>query len=318
MAKSARLVVLDAAQVAAQLSYADCIPLVRQAMIALSDGSAKQLLRSFIAMGEARTFAQMPAALGERGYFGAKLISVFADPNDPGHRAHKGLVVVFEGETGDPVCVADAGEVTRIRTAAASALATDVLARPEATVLTVMGAGLQARGHIEAISLVRQLGEVRIWARTYERAAMLAAEMDSAARPVRAVKDARESVRGADIIATTTSSPTPILLGEWVAPGAHVNLVGSSSPAPTETDHDLVVKSRFVADHRLHVLAHGAEFLKAKEAGLVTDAHVLEIGEVLMGKVPGRQSADQVTVYKSLGHAVQDLASVGWLYEKNR
>lgn len=319
MASSPRLVVLDAAACAAQLSYADCIPLVRRGMIALSDGSARQLLRSFISMGEARTFAQMPAALGERDWFGAKLISVFADPNDPGHRAHKGLVVLFEGEHGDPVCIADAGEITRIRTAAASALATDVLARKDASVLMVMGAGLQAKGHVEAISVVRRLKEVRIWARNFERARALAAEMTTAALPVRAVADAQESVRGADIIATTTSSATPILLGDWVEAGCHVNLVGSSSPNPVETDNALVAKSRFIADHRDHVLAHGAEFLRAKQAALIGDDHIVaEIGEVLMGKIEGRQNEKQVTVYKSLGHAVQDLASVGWLYERNR
>jgi ornithine cyclodeaminase len=312
-----KLIVLNAPAVAAQLSIADCIPLVRRAMVALSDGTAKQLLRSFISMGEGRTFAQMPAALGQRSWFGAKLVSVFADPADPGHKAHKGVVVLFEGESGDPVCIADAGEVTRIRTAAASALATDVLASDDAAVLTVMGAGLQARGHIEAIAPLRKLQEVRIWARNLDRARELAAAMSSPRLPVRAVADGKEAATGADIICTVTSSATPVLLGDWVGPGCHVNLVGSSAPTPVETDSALVVKSRFFADHREHVLAHGAEFLRAKQAGLIGDQHVVaEIGEVLMGKVPGRQSREQVTVYKSLGHAVQDLAAVGWLYER--
>jgi ornithine cyclodeaminase len=314
----AGLVVLDAAAVAKQLSIADCIPLVRKAMIALSDGTAKQLLRSFISMGDGRTFAQMPATLGERSWFGAKLVSVFADPADPGHKAHKGVVVLFEGETGDPVCIADAGEVTRIRTAAATALATDVLARKDAKVLTIMGAGLQARAHVEAIALVRKLGEVRIWARNPARAQELAMEMTSPGLTMRAVADGREAAAGADIICTVTSSATPVLLGDWVQPGTHVNLVGSSAPTPVETDTALVLKSRFIADHREHVLAHGAEFLRARQAGLVDDTHVVaEIGEVLAGTKPGRQGNDQVTVYKSLGHAVQDLAAVSWLYERN-
>ena len=315
----AGLVVLDAAAVARQLSIAECIPLVRKAMIALSDGTAKQLLRSFISMGEGRTFAQMPAALGERSWFGAKLVSVFADPADPGHKAHKGVVILFEGESGDPVCIADAGEVTRIRTAAATALATDVLARKDAKVLTVMGAGLQARAHIEAVALVRKLSEIRVWARNAARAEELAREMTSPALAVRAVTDAREATTGADIVCTVTSSATPVLLGDWVQPGTHVNLVGSSAPTPVETDTALVLKSRFIADHREHVLAHGAEFLRAKQAGLVNDTHVVaEIGEVLAGTKPGRQSSEEVTVYKSLGHAVQDLAAVSWLYERNK
>ena len=312
------LVVLDAAAVAKQLSIADCIPLVRKAMIALSNGTAKQLLRSFISMGDGRTFAQMPAALGERSWFGAKLVSVFADPADPGHKAHKGVVVLFEGD-GDPVCIADAGEVTRIRTAAATALATDVLARKDARVLTVMGAGLQARAHIEAIALVRKLSEVRIWARNPARAQELAKETTSSGLPVRAVADGKDAASGADIICTVTSSATPVLLGDWVGPGTHVNLVGSSAPTPVETDTALVVKGRFIADHREHVLAHGAEFLRAKQAGAVDDTHVVaEIGEVLAGTKPGRQNNEQVTIYKSLGHAVQDLAAVSWLYERNR
>jgi ornithine cyclodeaminase len=315
----AKLVVFDAAEVAEQLSIADCIPLVRHAMIALSDGSARQLLRSFISMGDGRTFAQMPAALGTQSWFGAKLVSVFADPADPGHKAHKGLVILFDGPSGDPVCVADAGEVTRIRTAAATALATDALARKDASVLTIMGSGLQAKAHVEAIKLVRDLKEIRIWARNRARANDLAAELNSPALPVRAVTDAREAVQAADIICTVTSSATPVLLGDWVSPGTHVNLVGSSAPVPVETDSALVTKSRFIADHREHVLAHGAEFLTAKRAGLVDESHIVgEIGEVLIGKIAGRQSAEQITVYKSLGHAVQDLAAVAWLYERSR
>jgi ornithine cyclodeaminase len=315
----AKLVVFDAEEVASRLSIADCIPLVRQAMIALSNGSARQLLRSFISMGEGRTFAQMPAALGTQSWFGAKLVSVFADPADPGHKAHKGLVVLFDGPSGDPVCVADAGEVTRIRTAAATALATDVLARKGARVLTIMGSGLQARAHVEAIKLVRELKEVRIWARNVGRAEELAADLSSAALPVRAVADGQAAAQGTDIICTVTSSPTPVLLGDWVGPGTHVNLVGSSAPVPVETDSALVTKSRFIADHREHVLAHGAEFLTAKRAGLVDESHVVgEIGEVLIDRIAGRQSADQITVYKSLGHAVQDLAAVAWLYEQAR
>ncbi|HEV7690954.1 MAG TPA: ornithine cyclodeaminase family protein [Hyphomonadaceae bacterium] len=315
----AKLVVFDAEELASRLSIADCIPLVRRAMIALSDGSARQLLRSFISMGDGRTFAQMPAALGVQSWFGAKLVSVFADPADPGHKAHKGLVILFDGPSGDPLCVADAGEVTRIRTAAATALATDILARKEASILTIMGSGLQAKAHVEAIKLVRDLKEIRIWARTMARARDLADELNSAALPVRAVADGREAAQGADIICTVTSSPTPVLLGDWVGPGTHVNLVGSSAPVPVETDSALVTKSRFIADHREHVLAHGAEFLTAKRAGLVDESHVIgEIGEVLIGKIAGRQSLEQVTVYKSLGHAVQDLAAVAWLYEQSK
>ena len=310
---------LDAATVRTQLTVADCLPLIRPAMIALSDGTAKQLLRSFIPMGEARTFALMPAALSERGYFGAKVISVFADPDNPGRRAHDGMIVLFEGERGRIVCIADAGEITGIRTAAASAAATDALARKDAGVLTIMGSGLQARTHLEAMQLVRPLREVRLWTRSRASGEAFAKDAASISKlPVRVFNDAQTAVAGADIICTVTSASEPILKGAWVSPGAHVNVVGSSAPVPAEIDNDLVVRARFFADHKPHVLAHGAEFLRAKAAGLIGDDHILaEIGEVYADAKPGRLSDHDVTIYKSLGHAVQDLAAVSWLYERS-
>jgi ornithine cyclodeaminase/alanine dehydrogenase-like protein (mu-crystallin family) len=311
---------LDAAAVRASLRIADCLPLIPPAMIALSDGTAKQLLRSFIPMGEGRTFAQMPAALSERGYFGAKIVSVFADPDNPGRRAHDGAVVLFEGERGRIVCVADAGEITRIRTAAASAAATGALARKDASVLAILGGGVQALAHLEAMLLVRPIREIRAWTRSRERGQIFAAE---AARltplPIGLAETAQNAVAGADIICTVTSASEPILQGAWVAPGAHVNAVGSSAPVPAEIDADLVVRARFFADHRAHVLAHGAEFLRARAAGLIDDDHIVaEIGEVYSGANAGRRSDDEVTLYKSLGHAVQDLAALSWIYERCR
>ena len=164
---------------------------------------------------------------------------------------------------------------------------------------------------------MRRLSAIRIWGRDPGRA-------DKAARtlsaefgvPVSAASDVEAAVASADIICTVSSAAEPILKGAWVAPGTHVNVVGSSFAGPTEIDHDLVVRARFIADYREGVLAQGAEFLKAKAAGLVGDDHVVgEIGEVLDGRLEGRQSADQVTLYKSLGHVVQDLAAAQALYE---
>jgi ornithine cyclodeaminase/alanine dehydrogenase-like protein (mu-crystallin family) len=301
------LVVFDAEAVRARLTCEAAMGPVRQAMVALSDGRVRQLLRSFIGLGEGRTFAIMPAALGEREVFGAKLISVF---HEGGRKAHEGLVVLFDGGSGRPVCVADAREVTAIRTAAASAVATDALARPDASVLAVLGTGRQAEAHIEAIGRVRHLSEVRVWGRDPKATAAFAARIGAAAG------DARAVVEGADIVCTVTGATDPILQGEWVSPGAHVNLVGSSGPLQAEADAALVARARFVVDHREHVLAHGGEFLRAKAARAVGDDHIAaEIGEVLADRVPGRTSPDEVTVYKSLGHAVQDLAVTAWLYE---
>jgi ornithine cyclodeaminase/alanine dehydrogenase-like protein (mu-crystallin family) len=307
----------DAKTIRATLTYDACIAAVRTAMIGLSDGSARQLLRSFIAR-DAGTFALMPAALSGRGYFGAKLISVFFEPD--GRRAHEGLVVLFDGENGKPVCTADAGEITHIRTAAASAAATDALARRDATVMAVLGIGKQAVSHIEAIACVRPLREIRVWGRSLDRATSFAAEMSKKTGiAVCACPSAKDAVTGADIVCTVTSASEPVLERAWLSPGTHVNAVGSSAPGPVEIDQDLVVQSRFIADHREHVVVHGAEFLRAKQSGSIGDDHIVaEIGEVFAGTKPGRTSADEITVYKSLGHAVQDLAAVAWVYEHSR
>jgi ornithine cyclodeaminase/alanine dehydrogenase-like protein (mu-crystallin family) len=314
--------VIDRDEVAARLTYEVCIPLVRQAMIALSRGETKQLLRQIIQLGEGRMFGTMPGALGERSMFGCKLISVFPENFAPEHKnggvqSHQGVIVLFDGEGGAPVCVVHAGEVTAIRTAAASAVATDALARPDATRLAILGYGEQALTHARAMSKVRPLSDITVWGRTFERAQAfadkLAEELDL---PVAAFQDVRDTVADADIICTVSSAKEPILKGAWAKPGTHLNLVGSSFAGPTEVDHDLVVRSRFIADYREGVLAQGAEFLKAKAAGLIGDDHVVgEIGQVLDGVLPGRQSPEQITVYKSLGHVVQDLAAAQALYE---
>jgi ornithine cyclodeaminase/alanine dehydrogenase-like protein (mu-crystallin family) len=228
-----------------------------------------------------------------------------------------GVVVLFDAVSGKPVCIADAGQITEIRTAAASAVATDALARPDATRLALLGCGTQAQGHARALSLVRPLSTIKVWGRSPDRAAAFAARMGAELDvPVTAVADAREAVAQADIICTVTAANSPILLGDWIAPGAHLNIVGSSYAGPVEVDHALVQRARYVADSRESVLRQGAEFLAAKAAGLIGDDHIVaEIGEVLSGAVEGRQNAAQVTAYKSLGHVVQDLAAAQALYE---
>ncbi|MDZ4319953.1 MAG: ornithine cyclodeaminase family protein [Phenylobacterium sp.] len=305
-------------EVRARLTFEVCIPIMRQAMIAFSRGETRQLLRSIIPLDQGRMFGVMPGALGERACFGAKLVSVFPENFALGRQSHQGVVVLFDGESGVPICVAHAGEITAIRTAPASAAATDALARPESRRLTLLGYGEQARTHLRAISQVRALSDVRVWGRDFGRAQAFAAEMSAeTGLVVRAVAGARAAVEGAEIICTLTSSKTPVLHGDWVAPGAHVNLVGSSYAGPVEVDHDLVLRARLIADSREGVLAQGAEVLAAKAAGLIDDTHVVgEIGEVFDARLAGRQSPDQITAYKSLGHIVQDLASAQALMER--
>lgn len=309
----------SAADVHAALTYESCIAAVRDAMIAHSTGKTRHLLRSFIGMGADRTFALMPAALSIDGYFGAKLVSVFADPADPSRRAHRGVVVLFEGTGGAPVCVADGGAVTTIRTGAASAVATDALARRDAKVLAVLGAGHQAESHIIALSLVRDFTKVLVWGRTPERADRFVRRMaEKTGLNIESAETARAAVETADVVCTVTCASEPIVLGEWLPRGTHVNVVGSSAPGPVEVDDRLVVNSRFFVDCREHVINHGAEFLRAKKAGLIDDDHIVaEIGAVLCGQSPGRQDATEITVYKSLGHAVQDLAAIALLLERS-
>ena len=307
---------IDRDEVARRLTYEKCIPIVREAMIAFSRGQTRQLLRSIIPLSHGHLFGVMPGALGESAPFGAKLISVFPDNFARGIQSHQGLVILFDPESGAPVCVVHAGELTAIRTAAASAVATDALARRDARRLALLGYGEQAATHARALRLVRPLESITVWGRSAERAQAFAQRMRAELQlPVSAAATAREAVKEADLVCTLTPAAEPILEGAWLRPGTHVNLVGSSYAGPAEVDSALVVRSRFIADSREGVLRQGAEFLRAKAAGLIGDEHIVaEIGQVLSGEVPGRQSEEQVTAYKSLGHVVQDLASAWALY----
>jgi ornithine cyclodeaminase/alanine dehydrogenase-like protein (mu-crystallin family) len=181
-----------------------------------------------------------------------------------------------------------------------------------------LGYGEQAVTHARAIARVRPLRSITVWGRSSERAAAFASRLELELKlPVHAMATARAAVEHADLICTVTNAKDPVLLGDWVRPGTHLNLVGSSMAGPVEVDSALVVRSRFIADSRAGVLAQGAEFLKAKAAGLIGDEHVVaEIGQVFGGEVPGRRSPDEITVYKSLGHVAQDLAAAWALYSE--
>ena len=309
---------IDREEVARRLTYDVCIPIVRDAMIALSQGETKQVPRSIITLSEGRLFGIMPGALGAHAPFGAKLISVFQGNSAKGRQSHQGLVVLFDPGTGEPVCAVHAGEITAIRTAAASAVATDALARADACRLAILGYGEQAATHARAIGKVRDLESIMIWGRSPERTRAFVARMQAELTvPVAAAANGEQAVAQADIVCTVTAAAEPILKGAWVRPGTHLNLVGSSYAGPAEVDNDLVVRSRFIADSRENVLRQGAEFLRAKAAGLVDDSHIVaEIGQVLAGEIEGRRSAEEITVYKSLGHVVQDLAAAWALYSQ--
>jgi ornithine cyclodeaminase/alanine dehydrogenase-like protein (mu-crystallin family) len=303
--------VIDQPTVRRLLTYESCIPLMREAMMALSGGRTRQTLRQIIDLERGRAFGVMPGAA--EATFGAKLISVFPENFAKGIQSHQGAVLLFEPDGGALAAVIHAGEVTAIRTAAASAAATDALARPDANCLAILGYGEQALEHARAMVHVRPISDVRIWGRSSERAAVLARKLEAElGRPVQVAASAREAVAGADLICTVSAAAEPILRGGWVAEGAHVNLVGSSRDGPREVDDDLVVRGRLFADHREGALQQGAEVRHAIAAGLIGEGHVLgEIGEVMSGQLAGRLTPGDITLYKSLGAIVQDLYA-GW------
>lgn len=307
----------DADMVGRLLDYAGCTAAVRDAMIALSMAGREQPLRQILWLGEGRAFGVMPGDLLAASTFGAKLVSVYPDSSNAGRSRHRGIVAAFDADDGMLTCLADAEAVTAIRTACATAAATDALARHDARVLTILGTGTQAASHLHALRDVRDWAGVRVWGRSFDQATTLASRMAGAFNcPVIAVGDAREAAQ-ADVICTVTGSRTPVLFGAWVRPGTHVNLVGSSSLGPIEADAALVAAARYIADHRPGALAQAAELAAARDTGLVGDDHVVgEIGDVFAGRLAGREAADQITLYKSLGHVVQDLAATAYLHRR--
>jgi ornithine cyclodeaminase/alanine dehydrogenase-like protein (mu-crystallin family) len=313
--------VLRAAEIRALLPMKDCVELMRRAMIALSEGRAVVPLRSVMALPDARgMLGNMPGYLADPECFGVKLVSLMPHNKPPEYSSHLGLVLLFEAEHGCPVAILDAAEITAIRTAAASGLATRLLARPDAGDLAILGAGEQARSHLEAMLAVRPLRRIRVWARDRGKAEAFA-ETQGARHGVaiEALGGVREAVEGADIICTLTKAREPILFGDWIARGAHLNVVGSSIAAAAEIDTAAVAQSRFFVDCRNSTVNEGGEYLRALRSGAVTAGHIAaEIGEVANGTKPGRTSPDEVTLYKSLGVAPQDLASAHYVLEKAR
>ena len=301
---------VTAEEVARFLPYEECIPLMREAMIALSTGRTRQTLRQIVDLPAGRAFGVMPGAILDGGTFGAKLVSVYPDNFAKGKGSHQGIVALFDPDSGAPSAILEAGVITAIRTASASAAATDALARPESRRLAILGYGEQAWRHVEALRRVRPIEEVRIWGRSFEKAQNFAARVEGLGLAASAEPEVEAAVADADIICTVTAAAEPILDSFAVADGVHVNAVGSSRAGRAEIAEDLVARARFFADHKEGVLSQGGEFIRAREAGLIGDDHLLgEIGEVFAGSLAGRTGPGDVTLYKSLGSIVQDLAS---------
>lgn len=311
--------IITESEVERHLSTPDCIGAMRAAMIAVSKGDVHLPIRQFMPIdGASGKMAIMPGVIGEPHCFGIKLVCKYDREASSPYGTHVGMVLVFNAKEGLPLAMIEGSSLTAIRTAAASALATDLLARKDASRLVVIGCGEQARRHIHSMRAVRDLKSVTVWGRNEERAAVFANDVsETEGLPVTVAHSLEGAIREADLICTTTSSKEPILKGDWLAPGVHVNLVGSAIPTTTEVDEACVVRSKFFVDYRPAAMAAAGELLRAIETNAVTEDHIAaEIGEVAMGDKPGRENDDEITLYKSLGVSAQDLAAAHILYEK--
>jgi ornithine cyclodeaminase len=315
-----KILILDSSRIRELLPMADCIELMADALSALARDEVHQPLRTIIRPPNARgLLGLMPAYRGgERGAFGLKAICVFPDNPAQGKDAHQGAVMLFSRDTGELLALMNASEITAIRTAAVSAVATRLLAQEDAHELAIIGAGVQARTHLAALACVRSIGRVRVAARNVEHARGFAAEMQSKVSfPVEAVQTNEEAVRGADLIVAATSSLEPVIKREWISPGAHVNAIGTHSPNSREIDSATMGAARIFVDRRESALNESGDYLlAAKESVVGPDNIVGEIGELLIGTKTGRTSPTEITLFKSLGLAIEDVACADYLYRK--
>jgi ornithine cyclodeaminase/alanine dehydrogenase-like protein (mu-crystallin family) len=319
------VLVLDGEAVAKLLPMRECIPVMRDALAALARGDALVPLRTVMRVpGVGGFLGVMPGYIspheGKEGALGMKAVSVFPGNAQRGIDTHQGAVLLFEADTGRLSALMDGAAVTAIRTAAVSGVATDLLSRRDADELAILGAGVQARTHMEAIATVRPLRRVRIWSRNPEHAAALTSELRPRFEfPVEAAASAEAAVRGADIVATVTASPEPILQRAWLKEGVHINAVGSSIPTSREIDTATMAAARLFVDRRESALAEAGDLLFPMREGAVTGDHIqAELGEVIIGKNPGRRSPSELTLFKSLGLAVEDVASAAYIADRAR
>ncbi|MDA5194234.1 ornithine cyclodeaminase family protein [Govanella unica] len=321
MHSSSEVRVFSAADIRQLLTYPDCIEVLESAMQETSRRTVELPLRTLLqAPNRKGVLGLMPGAMTNPSYLGTKLISMFDGNTALGLSSHIGLICLFNGENGVPVALLEAGSVTAIRTACASALATKHLAREDASSLAIIGTGEEAETHLEALLCVRPITTVTVWGRTPEKvAAFIEKHQGKGGAKLQSAPSVEAAVAGADIITTVTAAKTPILKGQWLTPGQHVNLVGASVASAAEADSDVVTRSRFYVDYIESTLAQAGEFLQARDAGLVTEDHILgEIGAVISGTVAGRQSPTDITVYKSLGIASQDIATAAYILNRGR
>jgi ornithine cyclodeaminase/alanine dehydrogenase-like protein (mu-crystallin family) len=314
------ILVLTDADVEDLLPAHECVELMSATLADLARGALYQPLRQILTPPGAKgVMGLMPAyRSGEQALYGLKAICVFPGNPARGLDAHQGSVLLFSGETGELLAVANASAITAVRTAAVTAVATRALAREDAGDLALLGASVQARSHLATIACVRAIRRVRVASRSLESARAFAErEQAKYSFPIVPVESVEGAVRDADIVVAVTSAREPVLCREWLSAGAHVNLVGASMPTAREADAATVEVARFFVDNRESAFNESGDLLMAmRERGLGPEHVRAELGEVLVGSSPGRTSSEEITLFKSLGLAVEDLASAEYVYRK--
>ncbi len=313
----AKVLIVTHTEVEQLLPMADCIELMAETLASLTSGEMLQPLRMVVRPTDSLgLMALMPAYRSTNNpVYGLKTICVFPGNVAEGKDAHQGGVLLFSGSTGELLALINASAITALRTGAVSAVATRVLALPAACELAIIGAGIQARSHLAAIACVRRIKKARVVSRTFEHAHRLSEEASSQYPfPVTAVPAIEEALDGADIVVTATTSHDPVLRYEWITPGAHINAVGTYSPAAREIDTATMAAASLFVDRRESAVNEAGDYLLAAQEGAVGPEHIkAELGEVLIGIKPGRSSADEITLFKSLGLAVEDLAAAEYV-----
>ncbi len=312
------MIVISKEEAKELMTASETIELMKETLMDFNLGKSEMSLRMNNQLSDGNFYLLMPAYLKEKQYFGVKLISIFPTNHGKGLPSHQGVVLLFSAEDGQEKAVVDCVEVTALRTAAVSAVATDLLSRKDAKVMGFMGAGVQARHHVEALLEVRDIEEILVWD-LYEKSANNFAEEMSEKHNMKVTvcKTQEELVGSSDIITTVSLAKEPILKGEWVKPGTHINAIGASAKAYREMDSLVVQKSKFYVDKRESCLGESSDFLVPLSEGLITEDHIYaELGDVLLGKTNGRESDDEITMFEGMGLAVEDIATASFIYEK--
>lgn len=297
----------------------ECMEVMADTLLTVAKGDAILPLRPVMWLPEkVGALGMMPSYLGSIGMMGLKVVSVFPGNHGTEYDSHMGAVMLFETKHGQLLAIVDASEITAVRTAAVSGVATRLLAREDAQTLAILGSGIQAKSHLAAMLLARDIEFVRLWSRNADNAEKFARnEGRRHDVKIEVMPSAQAAVEGADIICTVTSAREPVLLGEWLKPGVHINAVGSSVAFTRELDTSAMVKAKLYVDRRESTVNEAGDFLFPKQEGAITDDHIRgEIGEILLGTVKGRESDDEITLFKSLGLAVEDVASAHHIYTK--